>query len=84
VFGDEPETEHETPSISDAEALRDRARANRGTPKIKDLVQSYHDDDSGVAVHDLPADEKGNPMIPGGLPDTITDDIDDEGEAGQI
>ena len=79
------EEDEDSGQASDPVSLRNRARKKRGKPKIKDLVQSYHDDDSGVAVHDLPADEKGNPLIPGGLPDsTMEDEEEDPGEAGQI
>jgi hypothetical protein len=73
--------------VDDPVALRNRARKSRRKVKITEMAQAQVDDRSGVPTRTLPADlvdEKGNPMVLGGLPDSSMDDEEDPGEIGQI
>jgi hypothetical protein len=92
VFGgdeptDSPE-EAEIAAVDDPTALRDRARRSRKkASKPSDFAQAAQDDRSGIPTRTLPSnlvDEKGNPILPGGAPDTSMDDEEDPGEIGQI
>jgi hypothetical protein len=92
VFGGRPmdsplEEDEAQAQVDDPVALRNRARKSRRKVKITEMAQAQVDDRSGVPTRTLPADlvdEKGNPMVLGGLPDSSMDDEEDPGEIGQI
>jgi hypothetical protein len=85
---DSPSEGDEQAAATDPVALRDRARKRKKRGKITDMAQAQEDDRSGIPTRTLPAnmvDEKGNPILPGGAPDTSMDDEEeDPGEIGQI
>lgn len=92
IFGDDnppdsPSEDEQAAPTEDPVQLRNRARKSRKRGKITDMAQAQVDDRSGVPTRTLPAnlvDEKGNPIVPGGLPDSSMDDEEDPGEIGQI